>query len=92
MTRRSKSLISLSSEQRALLLEVLNSRAPDMVPILDESRDITEAERLALTLVISEEFTASGLRPEDGPNDRGFSLESLLDAVNRLTDEFDAPQ
>jgi len=69
-----------------LLNEALGKREPLLVRrVRDEGlASLTEDERSRLTGAISDEFTSTGLQPDDEPNARGLALEELLDAVLRV--------
>ena len=75
----------LSKEELALAREVIDAQAPrrsDLWGAL-QSQEMTPSQREELAHLITLEFAASGLRPDDEPNERGLRLESLLDEINR---------
>lgn len=75
----------LDAQSRALLREVLQKRAPDLLSIAeDPAHLITESESDRLLLEIGQELVATGFDSNDEPNERGLSLERLLDNVNIL--------
>jgi hypothetical protein len=66
----------LSPEQRTLLREVIEQRAPEM-------NLLNTKERKAICEAISTDFLYSGIGPDDEPLPRGLKLETLLDVINR---------
>jgi hypothetical protein len=73
----------LEPDMWALLHEVLGKREPLLVQRVSNEglASLTDDERSRLTGAISDEFTSTGLQPDDEPNARGLTLEELLDAV-----------
>lgn len=67
-----------------LLREVIEKRAPELLPMLragsvvvireDQKRDIQD--------LIGDEFAETGLHDNHEPNDRGLALEALIDVFS----------
>ena len=85
MNRPSHVAKPLSSEERALLREVVARQAPELLGTLPRAdlNVLLPDERRRLCDLISTEFMQTGLGPDDEPNPRGLKLESLLDSINR---------
>jgi hypothetical protein len=70
-----------------LLREVAVKRGIDVRPFIanDGSWRITDSDRQILIEAISDEFSATGLRSDSEPNQRGLQLEELLDQINKFS-------
>ena len=75
----------LTPQLMALLEDVVQKRCPDLASSLSKAQsfEFTDDERRALLNATSAEFSATGLAPDDEPNQRGLSLEALLDYLNQ---------
>ena len=78
--------ISLSAAMAALLREVAGKHQIDVQSFVavDGSWHLTDEDRENLVEAISTEFSATGLRPDSEPNQRGLQLEDLLDRINKF--------
>jgi hypothetical protein len=74
---------SLTPQEARLLREVVTTRAPALMPLLQRLGIIplTGEQRESLRSVIAEELTASGLRADSEPNSKGLDLERLIDLL-----------
>lgn len=75
----------LDAKSRELLNEVLEARGrshPELSGIADRNH-LSESDVEQLCLMLTEELIATGLAPDDEPNERGRRLERLIDEVNR---------
>lgn len=64
----------------ALLEEIVEKyRLEPLDSVLAGARELDEAERNLLIDVLVLEFTATGLRADDEPNERGDRIEMLVD-------------
>jgi hypothetical protein len=76
----------LKAEQVSLLREVLERRAPDLLPTLlpkAEANTLERDERLRLCELIGAEFAETGIDADSEPLPRGLKLEELIDVINR---------
>jgi hypothetical protein len=75
----------LKSDELALLREVLQRRAPELLPLLAKAgaNTLDRNERLRLCELISAEFAETGVGGDAEPLQRGLKLEALLDVINR---------
>lgn len=66
-----------------LLMEVLEKRRPDLLRLLPPYREsyLTDLERDEIIDAVTDEFTATGLRSDDEPNERGIRLDDLIGAL-----------
>jgi hypothetical protein len=71
---------SLSDKLRQLLEEVVRSRRPDMLHLVQGTRlqDLPFQQRLELRHELQQEFSSTGLREDSEPNSRGLDLEELI--------------
>lgn len=77
-----------------LLRTVVAKRDPEMMSVVERMESggpCADDERTRLCLLISDEFTATGLGEDDEPLPRGLLLEDLLDMVNPATDSLRRP-
>jgi hypothetical protein len=67
-----------------LLREVLEKRAPELLPVLREGSQVVirEDKRRDFQELIGDEFAETGLRDDHEPNDRGLALEKLIDVFS----------
>ncbi len=64
-------------------MEVVEARRPQLAPLLatGDLAGLTTTERADLRHMLSDEFAASGLEDDDGPNERGLLIEDLIDLL-----------
>jgi hypothetical protein len=76
---------SLKADELALLREVLERRAPDLLSLLAKAgaNTLDRNERLRLCELIGAEFAETGVGADSEPLPRGVKLEALLDLINR---------
>lgn len=57
-----------------------------MIGVLDSLQDVqlTEYQRDELRQAVTDEFSETGLRKDDEPNERGLLLEELIDRLGHL--------
>jgi hypothetical protein len=69
-------ILKLKPEMEELLTEVIEKRRPDLLRKLPPYReiDLTEDERDEIIDAVADEFTATGLKEDDEPNERGIRL------------------
>jgi len=69
------------SEATELLREVVSTRRPELMPMLDRigAVSLSADQRYVLQDIASEEFVSTGLLPDDEPNARGQRLHELID-------------
>ncbi|TAK52109.1 MAG: hypothetical protein EPO25_14670 [Gammaproteobacteria bacterium] len=74
-------LPQLSSD---LLREVIEKRAPELLPMLREGSEVVirEDQKRDIQELIGDEFSQTGLRDDHEPNDRGLALEKLIDVFS----------
>jgi hypothetical protein len=79
-------VLPLPKDMESLLREVLSKRTPQMLNILDSpaSRMLTDEERDEIRQALTDEFCESGLYDNDEPNERGLSLEALIDKLGHI--------
>jgi hypothetical protein len=81
----------LSVDERSLLSEAVDSRAPELSPLvdkLDRGTRLSPEEANALRDAVGDELAATGVT--DGAiNDRGLRLDDLIDRVGRASHLFD---
>lgn len=65
---------------RRLIRETLETRAPDRIGLLDRlGSRIDEVTRESLRELLADELVASGLGPDDEPNEQGILIEAAID-------------
>ena len=74
---------NLKEASADLLRDVVRRREANLLPLLEPHALLTREDILALTKVISDEFSGAGLGIDYEPNEYGLTLETLLDDVNR---------
>lgn len=74
---------SLTGDELALLLSVVEKGRPDLGYLVTSSRDLTRAEVELLIDPISEEIGAVSSADTWEPDSYGTRLEKLLDRINR---------
>jgi hypothetical protein len=67
----------------ALLRQVVERHCPEHLSKLAKLGELSDSERLALQQAVADELLATGLGDDDEPNERGLSLESLIDFLGR---------
>jgi len=74
----------LTVEAKRLLEEVVRRHRPELLSSLSkiDFETLSKDEALALMNAVTSELCASGLGPDDEPNERGYLLESLIDSLN----------
>ena len=74
----------LGSEERRLLTEIVEKWRPEWLDVVSASktRTLTLAERQELCDMLANELVATGLGDDDEPNQRGRSIEGLIDRLN----------
>jgi hypothetical protein len=76
----------LNSSQREMLLKIIKQHVPNCdsyMPLrIDETMAAWKVDLICDW--IGEEFLSKGIKDDWEPNQYGFELELLLDAVNRL--------
>jgi hypothetical protein len=67
-----------------LLREVIEKRAPELLPALREGSEVVirEDQKRVVQELIGDEFAETGLRDNQEPNDRGLVLENLIDVFS----------
>jgi hypothetical protein len=70
----------------SLLREALARFRPDLLERLATLGQVplTNDEREDLRAAVAQELLASGLADDDEPNERGYALEEVIDALGRL--------
>lgn len=80
----------LSSDEHALLMEVVTSRAPELSPLvtqLAEGRRVTAVDTKPTARCPRPRTAATGIDASVGAvNDRGVRLDDLIDRIARLSD------
>jgi hypothetical protein len=82
---------SLSTDERALLIEAVDNRSPRLSPVvakLDRGTRLSAEEADALRLAVGEELAATGVKG-GAINDRGVRLDALIDRIGRASHLFD---
>ena len=79
-------MIGISPESNELLLKILEKHAPHLIEhafdkSLLEYTDYSKEDYIALTLAVSNEFHAAGLREDLEPNEYGLRCEELIDEI-----------
>ncbi|MBO5701185.1 MAG: hypothetical protein J6S71_01975 [Clostridia bacterium] len=79
-------MIHLIPESKELLLKILEKHAPHLIEhafdkSLYEYTDYSREDYIALTLAVSNEFHAAGLREDLEPNEYGLRCEELIDEI-----------
>lgn len=71
---------------RRLTAEVVRTRAPERLGLLDElgSRPLEEGTREVLRGLLADELVETGLDEDDEPNDRGRLIEAAIDWLGQL--------
>lgn len=84
MTNAAIVTIRVPEQSFGLLREVLEKRAPELVPVLREGSTVVirEDQRREIQELVGNEFAETGLRENHEPNDRGRALEKLIDAFS----------
>lgn len=79
--------LQLPPDLLPLLEEIVRSRRPDMLGLLDPLTKnlISEQQRDDLCQVATDEFCASGIREDGEPNQRGLCIENLINHLLRLS-------
>ena len=78
-------MINVPPHLRALLMEVVRKRHPDLAAIVEtDVNAVSVDDRLELRESLADELCDTGLRDDDEPNDRGHQIESLIDLLGRL--------
>lgn len=67
-----------------LLREVIATRRPDLIQLVDASIVLSDEDRAALREALADELMESGLREDSEPNTRGHQIEDLIDKLGRL--------
>jgi hypothetical protein len=71
-----------------LLRDVVIRRCPELLEVLGRTPlSVTLDESNAVRQALTDEFCATGLRPDHEPNERGLQLEELIDYLFPLADE-----
>jgi hypothetical protein len=81
-----KSARPLTADEAALLRDVLERRAPELIAMLlprAEVNALGRDERRGLCEIIAAEFAETGTGADLEPLPRGSRLEDLLDVINR---------
>ena len=67
-----------------LLREVLEKRAPELLPVLREGSVVVIRgdQKREIQEVVGDEFSETGLRDDYEPNERGLALERLIDVFS----------
>jgi hypothetical protein len=78
--------LRLPSKMSDLLSEIIWKRCPDMIGVLGSLQDVqlTDYQRDELRQAVADEFSETGLRKDDEPNERGLLLEDLIDHLGHL--------
>jgi hypothetical protein len=76
-------ILKLKPEMEELLREVLEKRRPDLLKLIPPYReiDLTDFELDEVIDAVTDEFTATGLKEDDEPNQRGIRLDDLIGAL-----------
>lgn len=75
--------ISLRPARKELLVEILAERRPSLIPLATGPSGPSGAEARQIQDVLSDELCATGLGADDVPNERGLSIEELIDAFSQ---------
>lgn len=76
----------LGDREAELLADIVEKRCPTFVPSLRRFPEaLSSTERDAIESCLSDELVLTGLLPSDEPNERGLSIEALIDALVRPT-------
>jgi len=67
-----------------LLREVIEKRAPELLPMFREGSQVVvkEDQKRNIQELIGDEFAETGLRDDHEPNERGIALEELIDVFS----------
>ncbi|MBL8862217.1 MAG: hypothetical protein JNK02_09405 [Planctomycetes bacterium] len=67
-----------------LLREVLEKRAPELMPVLREGSEVVirQNQKRDIQELIGDELAETGLGDNQEPNVRGLALETLIDVFN----------
>lgn len=79
--------LDLSRSQAETLRGILQAACPSLLWVLDSGTSLSRDVAEAVVDVLSGEFSANGLRPDDEPNAWGLEVEEILTAVNRCNFE-----
>lgn len=76
-------MILIPQRLRGLLLEVMAKRQPRLMECLSHDGELTlqVQQRLDMQNSLGDELCATGLRPDDEPNERGMAIEELIDIL-----------
>lgn len=77
-------ILKLKPEMEELLTEVLEKSRPDLLKLMPPYReiDLNEEQRDEIIDAVADEFTETGLKPDDEPNERGLRLDDLIGALS----------
>jgi hypothetical protein len=67
-----------------LLRDVLQKRAPELLPLMREGSEIVilEHQKRYIQDLVGDELSETGLRDDSEPNERGLALEKLIDVFS----------
>lgn len=70
---------------KELLSEVVRKRCPHLTGLVAslENVELTDAQRDELWDAVANEFSETGLKEDDEPNERGLVLEDLIGRLRR---------
>ena len=72
-------------EARQVLLEIIERRCPDLLPLIaNRTRILTDEERMTIQSALAEELTANGLESTSEPTPYGLQIDDLIDFVGTL--------
>ncbi|MFY9571693.1 MAG: hypothetical protein WAV20_09875, partial [Blastocatellia bacterium] len=77
--------IKLSPPMAELLREAVSKRRPHLAGLLASLEDVelTDSQRDELWDAVADEFSETGLKEDDEPNERGLMLEDLIGRLRR---------
>lgn len=78
--------IVLDLQELNLLKEVVSKHNPSLLPMINSIGQVPLSfeQRESIREAIADEFIETGVGENDEPNDRGLSLESLIDRLGHL--------
>lgn len=82
-------MININKQARDLLLSILIKQHPSMIDITFDTKikDYSKSYYEELIMIILNEYTSSGLKEDEEPNEYGLKCEALIDEIIQLFDE-----
>lgn len=86
-------ILKLKPQMEELLTEVIEKRRPDLLKLMPPYReiDLTEDERDEIIDAVTDEFTSTGLKEDDEPNERGIRLDDLIGSLAAASYDLASP-